>query len=194
MHYYTIYKPFQVLSQFTADAGKACLADYFSVPKDVYPVGRLDYDSEGLLILTNDKSLNQRLLHPQFKHQRTYWAQVEGTPSAEALLALQQGVWISVDGKKYKTLPAAAALLSPIPEIPERNPPIRFRKSVPDCWIELQLHEGKNRQVRKMTAAVGYPTLRLIRVAIERLTLEKLAPGEIKPWKQNEIYQLLFRK
>jgi 23S rRNA pseudouridine2457 synthase len=194
MHYYTIYKPFQVLSQFTSDAGKACLADYFSVPKDVYPVGRLDYDSEGLLILTNDKSLNQRLLHPQFKHQRTYWAQVEGTPSAEALLALQQGVWISVDGKKYKTLAAAAALLSPIPEIPERNPPIRFRKSVPDCWIELQLHEGKNRQVRKMTAAVGYPTLRLIRVAIERLTLEKLAPGEIKPWKQNEIYQLLFRK
>jgi len=194
MHYYTIYKPFQVLSQFTSDAGKACLADYFSVPKDVYPVGRLDYDSEGLLILTNDKSLNQRLLHPQFKHQRTYWAQVEGTPSAEALLALQQGVWISVDGKKYKTLPAAAALLSPIPEIPERNPPIRFRKSVPNCWIELQLHEGKNRQVRKMTAAVGYPTLRLIRVAIERLTLEKLAPGEIKPWKQNEIYQLLFRK
>lgn len=194
MHYYTIYKPFQVLSQFTADAGKACLADYFSVPKDVYPVGRLDYDSEGLLILTNDKSLNQRLLHPQFKHQRTYWAQVEGTPSAEALLALQQGVWISVDGKKYKTLPAAAALLSAIPEIPERNPPIRFRKSVPDCWIELQLHEGKNRQVRKMTAAVGYPTLRLIRVAIERLSLEKLAPGEIKPWKQNEIYQLLFRK
>jgi len=192
--YYIIYKPFQVLSQFSREGEKNTLKDFFEVPGDVYPVGRLDYDSEGLLILTNDTSLNARLLHPRNAHSRTYWVQVEGDITAEALTRLRNGVEISVNGKTHRTLPAKVSRFDTPPELPERNPPIRFRKSVPDSWISITLTEGKNRQVRKMTAAAGYPTLRLVRYSIEKISLGKMQPGDMKELKRSEIYSQLFGK
>ena len=193
MNYFIIYKPYLVLSQFSAVEGKQTLADYFDVPKDVYPVGRLDYDSEGLLILTNDKQLNNRLLNPLFAHEREYWVQVDGAITNEAVEQLQKGVSINIDGKQYRTKPCKASLFSELPIVPERNPPIRFRKEIPAPWIKLILKEGKNRQVRRMTAAVGFPTLRLIRHRIEKLTLDGLQPGEIIEIEQEDIYKMLFK-
>lgn len=193
MHrYFIIYKPYNVLTQFSAHEGKATLADHFHVPKDVYPVGRLDYDSEGLLILTNDTALNHRLLNPEHKHEREYWVQVEGSITKEAIDNLQKGVVISIDGKQYKTLPCRPSLFIEPLLVYERNPPIRFRKNIPDSWISLTLTEGKNRQVRRMTAKVGFPTLRLIRYRIEKLTLENMQPGDIKELTKEEIYKALF--
>jgi 23S rRNA pseudouridine2457 synthase len=186
--YYIIYKPFQVLSQFTSENGKACLKDFFDIDKDIYPVGRLDYDSEGLLLLTNDKSLNHRLLHPSFAHEREYRVQVEGLITNEALQKLNQGVSINVDGKTYDTKAAKAARLSDQIIIPERKPPIRFRQHIPTSWIRLILTEGKNRQVRKMTAATGFPTLRLIRSRIAGLSLDPMLPGDMIEMIQNEVY------
>jgi 23S rRNA pseudouridine2457 synthase len=190
--YYVVYKPFQVLTRFGREEGKASLADHFAVPSDVYPVGRLDYDSEGLLILTNDKSLNHRLLDPKFAHEREYWVQVDGGVTPEAIALLQRGVNISVDGKQYHTRRCYAAMFEHDPVVPERNPPIRFRKLIPAPWIRLVLSEGKNRQVRKMTAAVGFPTLRLIRYRIARITVDGLEPGQMREFGQREIYDLLF--
>lgn len=192
--YYIIYKPFGMLSQFSVDGDKPTLALLGSFSKDVYPVGRLDSDSEGLLILTNDKELNHRLLNPKFKHQRTYLAQVEGSTTIEAINSLTNGVTITVDGKPYHTLPAKAKILESDPSVPERVPPIRYRKTIPTSWIELTLHEGKNRQVRKMTAAVGFPTLRLIRIAIEGIKLGNLQPGDVLEMSKEQMYQLLFKK
>ncbi len=192
MDYFVIYKPYLVLSQFSAVEGKQTLADYFDVPKDVYPVGRLDYDSEGLLILTNDKQLNNRLLNPLFAHEREYWVQVDGAVTQEAVEQLRKGVSINIDGKQYRTKPCKASLFEEPPFVPERNPPIRFRKEIPAPWLRLQLKEGKNRQVRRMTAAVGFPTLRLIRHRIEKLTIEHLQPGEMMEMEQKELYKLLF--
>ena len=192
MLYYIIYKPYLVLSQFSVVEGKQTLADYFEVPKDVYPVGRLDYDSEGLLILTNDKQLNNRLLNPLFAHEREYWVQVDGAATQEAVAQLQKGVSINIDGKQYRTKPCKASLFEAPPIVPERNPPIRFRKEIPAPWLRLQLKEGKNRQVRRMTAAVGFPTLRLIRYRIEKLTIDYLQPGEMMKMEQKELYKMLF--
>ncbi len=193
MHcYFVIYKPFQVLTQFSADEGKVTLADYFHVPKDAYSVGRLDYDSEGLLILTNDAALNHRILNPRYKHEREYWVQVEGMITKEAIVDLQKGVVISIDGKQYKTLPCESFLFKEPPLVYERNPPIRFRKNIPDSWISLTLIEGKNRQVRRMTAKVGFPTLRLIRYRIEKLTLQNMQPGDTIELTKEEIYEALF--
>lgn len=189
--YYIIHKPFQVLTQFSPVEGKKTLKDIFEVPTDVYPVGRLDYDSEGLLILTNDRKLNGLLLDPENAHQREYWVQVEGAITDEAQSVLERGVLISVKGKKYKTKACTARRFSAAPEVTERNPPIRVRKTVPDSWISLTLTEGKNRQVRKMTAQAGFPTLRLIRYRIENLTLKNLAPGELKECSKSELYNLL---
>ena len=181
-----------MLSQFTREGGHKTLADLgFQFPKDVYPVGRLDSDSEGLLLLTNDKKINQLLLNPKNKHQRTYLAQVEGEVTAEALLEFKNGIEISVEGKSYKTLPASAEKIPEPNDLPERNPPVRFRKSVPTSWIKLKLEEGKNRQVRKMTAKIGYPTLRLIRTEMEDLKLEKLIPGDIMAVEGKTFYRLL---
>ena len=193
LYYYVIYKPYQVLTQFSKEPNKACLADYFAVPKDVYPVGRLDYDSEGLLILTNDKALNHRLLNPRFAHEREYWVQVDGAITPAAITQLQQGVTINIDGKPYNTQRCKAALFETPPPVPERNPPIRFRKEIPAPWIQLMLKEGKNRQVRKMTAAVGYPTLRLIRYRIAGVTLNGLQPGDMLQPDREEIYKALFK-
>lgn len=194
LRYYIIYKPYQVLSQFTSEGGKKTLADLFNVPKDVYPVGRLDYDSEGLLILTNDRQLNHLLLAPQHKHEREYWVQVEGLLTQEALNKLQAGMFISIDSKPYKTMPCKAAAFDTQPVVADRQPAIRYRKDIPVSWLRLSLTEGKNRQVRRITAKAGFPTLRLIRYRIEQLTLESLWPGDIKELSGQEIYKLLHIK
>lgn len=194
--YFIIYKPFGVLSQFSGEGHT--LASLFSFPKEVYPVGRLDKDSEGLLIITDDKFLNNQLLNPRFGHQRTYFAQVEGVPDPEALSQLSKGVEIKVDGKPYKTKQALAKLLEVEPQVPERDPPIRYRKNVPESWVSLTLIEGKNRQVRKMTAAVGFPTLRLVRWSMERLSIEGFEVGEVREVDEKTLYHQLgltgFRK
>jgi 23S rRNA pseudouridine2457 synthase len=186
--YFITYKPFQVLSQFTPENGKDCLKDFFEVPTDVYPVGRLDFDSEGLLLLTNDKSLNHRLLHPSFAHEREYRVQVEGLINNEALQKLSSGITINIDGKPFHTQAAKSSRLPEHVIIPERNPPIRFRQHIPTSWIKLVITEGKNRQVRRMTAAVGFPTLRLIRYRIAGLTLDNMLPGDMIDMIQNEVY------
>ncbi len=193
MNYYAIiYKPYLVLSQFSGVEGKKTLADFFDVPKDVYPVGRLDHDSEGLLILTNDKKLNHQLLDPKFAHEREYWVQVDGDINATAIGELEKGVTIHVDGKSYSTKSCKASLFETEPIVPERDPPIRFRKEIPAPWICMILTEGKNRQVRKMTAKTGFPTLRLIRRRIEELSLENMQPGDMTVLNQTSIYQKLF--
>ena len=180
-----------MLSQFNPEEGKSGLAELFDFPKDVYPVGRLDADSEGLLILTNDKTLNNRLLHPRNKHWRSYLAQVDGAITPEALRQLEQGPVIRINKKDYKTLAAKASLLSSSPELPERHPPIRYRKEIPTSWISLSLQEGKNRQVRRMTAAVGFPTLRLVRTEIESLSIQGMDSGEVKELERENLYRLL---
>jgi 23S rRNA pseudouridine2457 synthase len=193
MHYYLLYKPFQVLSQFTSTDAKLCLKDIIEVEKDVYPVGRLDYDSEGLLLLTNDTKINHALLHPSFEHARTYWVQVDGAITQEAIEALAKGVTISVDGIKYATKPALVQLLPNDLEVPDRNPPIRFRKSIPTSWASIQLTEGKNRQVRKMFASVGFPVLRLIRAQMGEFTIEKMQPGDLLHLTAEEVQKGFFR-
>ena len=192
MLYYIIYKPFHVLSQFTSQDGKQSLKDFFKVPTDVYPVGRLDYDSEGLLILTNDQQLNHRLLHPSFAHEREYWVQVDGDIDQPAIDKLQAGVSINIDGKVYRTKKCKAKKFNVAPQLADRNPPVRYRKNIPTSWISLVLQEGKNRQVRKMTAKTGFPTLRLLRYRIATLTIDKLLPGEMIAMGKEEIYLKLF--
>lgn len=187
--YFIIYKPFGVVSQFSGEG--PTLASLGAFPKEVYPVGRLDKDSEGLLLITDDKWLNHHLLNPRFGHQRTYYAQVEGIPTPEALKQLQSGVTINVDGKDYRTKPAIAKILDPVPTLPDRNPPIRYRASIPDTWVSLTLIEGKNRQVRKMTAAVGFPTLRLVRFSMEKITIEGMQSGEVREMEQESVYRML---
>ncbi|TDQ17229.1 ribosomal large subunit pseudouridine synthase E [Algoriphagus boseongensis] len=187
--YFIIYKPFGVVSQFSGEG--PTLASLGAFPREVYPVGRLDKDSEGLLLITDDKWLNHHMLNPRFGHQRTYFAQVEGIPTPEALKQLQAGVTINVDGKDYRTKPSIAKILEPIPALPDRDPPIRYRASIPDTWISLTLIEGKNRQVRKMTAAVGFPTLRLVRFSMEKITIEGFEVGEIREMDQELVYRLL---
>jgi 23S rRNA pseudouridine2457 synthase len=192
--YAVIHKPFNVLCQFTSQDGKQTLNNFFDVPVDVYPVGRLDYDSEGLLILTNDKKLNQLLLNPKHGHKREYLVQVDGQITNEAIQKIEAGVDISIEGKTHRTKKCNAAILNVQPLVHERNPPIRFRKNIPTSWISLVITEGKNRQVRKMTASVGFPTLRLIRHRIEQCSIEGLAPGEMRLLSEKEIYKLLFSK
>lgn len=167
-------KPFNVLSQFTDEgSGKRTLKEFLPIP-GIYPAGRLDYDSEGLLILTDDGALQARIANPKNKVAKTYWAQVEGIPDAAALKALATGIDLS-DGR---TRPAKARAIPEPENLWPRNPPIRYRKSVPDSWVELTITEGRNRQVRRMTAAVGHPTLRLIRARIGDWSLNGLAPGD----------------
>ncbi len=180
-----------MLSQFTKEGAHKTLADLgFQFPKDVYPLGRLDADSEGLLLLSNNKSLNHRLLSPVFRHERSYLVQVEGEITEEACKKIEAGVSVNIGGEKYLTESCTVKRVGE-PDVPERIPPVRFRKSIPTSWIEMILTEGKNRQVRKMTAAAGFPTLRLIRTAIEQLTLNHLKPGEIEELKQETIFSLL---
>ena len=185
-HYILFYKPYGVLCQFTDSLGRATLADYGNFPKDVYPVGRLDADSEGLVLLSDDGAVKHLLLEPAYHHPRTYLVQVEHTPSAESLEKLRHGVII----EKKITLSAEVQLLRAAPNLPPRSVPVRFRKKVPTAWLEMTLFEGRNRQVRKMTAAVGHPTLRLLRTKIGNLSLKKLAPGKFRKLTPQEIQQL----
>lgn len=190
--YFAIYKPMNMLSQFTREGEKMSLADLGDFPSDVYPVGRLDADSEGLLLLTNDKSVTDRLLNPKNKHERTYLVQVEGDISADAMAELEQGVEIRIKKKVHQTAPAKATKV-PAPDwLPERIPPVRYRASIPTSWMELTLTEGKNRQVRRMTAKVGFPTLRLVRKSIEKLDVRAVLPNTILEVDKKEIQQRLF--
>ncbi len=177
------HKPYGVLSQFTRDGSPNRPLAEFGFPKNVYAIGRLDADSEGLLLLSDEAHWNDKLLHPRYAHEREYWAQVEKIPSRESLDKLQRGLVV----QGHSTLPCHAWRLEPQPEIPPRVPPIRFRKSVPDCWIGLELVEGKNRQVRRMTAAIGHPTLRLVRVRIGNFWLGDLPPGKWRVLTATEI-------
>ncbi|QHV01894.1 pseudouridine synthase [Synechocystis sp. CACIAM 05] len=201
------YKPYGVLCQFTDNSAhpRPTLKDYINLP-DLYPVGRLDQDSEGLLLLTSNGKLQHRLAHREFAHQRTYFAQVEGSPTDEDLEPLRRGITFA----DYPTRPAIAKIITE-PDFPPRNPPIRYRASIPTSWLSITLTEGRNRQVRRMTAAVGFPTLRLVRVQIQVtgrspqrgkgksaatwcLTLEGLSPGQwrpLTPWEENFCQQLL---
>jgi 23S rRNA pseudouridine2457 synthase len=181
-------KPYGVLSQFTGDGSKNRPLAEFGFPRDIYPIGRLDADSEGLLLLSDEPEWNVKLLLPRHAHEREYWTQVERIPSPEQLKKLEQGVVI--EGRK--TLPCRAWMLEPQPIIAPRVPPIRFRKSVPDCWIGLELVEGKNRQVRKMTASIGHPTLRLMRVRIGNFWLGELEQGKWKVLSEEERKEILF--
>ena len=180
-----------MLSQFTSQEGKKTLKDFFDVPSNVYPVGRLDYDSEGLLILTDDKKLNNYLLNPLLAHEREYWVQVENIITQQAIDDLQKGIRININGKFYQTKKCKVQTFINSPQVAERCPPIRTRKNIPVSWIKIILTEGKNRQVRKMTAGVGFPTLRLIRYRIENVTLAQLKPGEMKILSHLELYNLL---
>ncbi|WP_216726467.1 pseudouridine synthase [Hymenobacter siberiensis] len=173
MRYILLNKPYEVLTQFTDEHGRATLKDFVPVP-DVYPVGRLDFDSEGLLLLTDDKQLQHRLSDPKFKVPKTYWAQVEGTVTDEALQQLRRGVPI----KEGLTAPGKATELPEPAHLWPRTPPIRYRASIPTSWLEIQISQGMNRQVRKMCAAVGLPCLRLVRAAIGPLELVGLQPGK----------------
>lgn len=183
--YLLFYKPYGVLTQFSQPTAEyPTLKDYIPIAA-VYPVGRLDRDSEGLLLLTNHGQIQHRLSDPRFHHPRTYWVQVEGIPDPAALEQLQQGVNI----QNYRTRPAAVHM-QPEPVLPPRNPPIRFRQYISTAWLEITLTEGRNRQVRRMTAAVGFPTLRLVRVAIAHLRLAGLAPGQWRDLTSAELDRL----
>ena len=185
MRYILLNKPYEVLTQFTDEHGRATLKDYVPVP-DVYPVGRLDFDSEGLLLLTDDKQLQHRLSDPKFKVSKTYWAQVEGQVFETALRQLRQGVQI----KEGLTAPGEALELPEPAHLWPRNPPIRYRASIPTSWLEIKISQGMNRQVRKMCAAVGLPCLRLVRAAIGGLTLGELQPGQWRDLTATEIAEL----
>lgn len=179
--YYICYKPYGVLSQFTPDhPGQKTLADLYPFPGDVYPVGRLDQDSEGLLVLTNDKSLISKLLDPSCKVEKQYLVQVEGLVGPESLAPLTEGMSIRIKGKAIRLRPVRFELLGVPPALPDRMPPIRYRQSIPDSWLRLILTEGKNRQVRRMMAGLGFPVLRLVRESMGPFRLEALQPGEVR--------------
>lgn len=190
--YLLLYKPYDVICQFSDARGdRRTLADFVNVP-NVYPVGRLDQDSEGLVLLTDDGWLQHRLTDPRYDHPKTYWAQVEGAPTEEALQHLRDGVQIWPD---FRSKPALSRLLNEEPVLPPRDPPIRYRAQIPTSWIEIVLTEGRNRQVRRMTAAVGFPTLRLVRAAIGELSIAGLEPGQLRELRSSESdYLRKFQK
>lgn len=187
--YYLINKPYKILSQFTEENGNMGMGSLYDLPKDVYPVGRLDLDSEGLLILTNDRSLNNKLLNPKNNHKKTYWVEIEGVPKSDALQIFSDGIEINLKGKKHQTKKSTIRIIEP--EVVDRDPPVNVKKHPIRSWVEITLTEGKNRQVRKMTAAIGHPTLRLIRVSIEDLEVSPLKSGEIRQVSKNVLYQKL---
>lgn len=183
------------MTRFTKDkAEQVSLADFLRVDPDIYPVGRLDADSEGLLLLTNDKRLTSRILEPSARKTKTYWVQVDGQIDSEAVHKLENGVDITVDYKTYRTKPCEVRIMSHEPVLPPRNPPVRFRKSIPTSWISVTLREGKNRQIRKMCAAAGFPVLRLVRTKIGELSLGSLQPGKYLICHREMIYKALSLK
>lgn len=183
--YLLFYKPYNVICQFSPEGDKVTLKEFIKIPS-IYSVGRLDTDSEGLIIITDDNELKQILTEPRFKSEKTYCVQVEGIPCENDLNKIREGLVI----KDYKTLPAKIRILENEPEFPERNPPVRFRKSIPTTWLEIKIKEGKNRQIRKMTAAIGFPTLRLIRTKIKHIGIDKLNPGEFRFLTKAEVSEL----
>jgi len=191
--YFIVYKPYKTLSQFSSiHLNKKTLSDYFTVPNNIYPVGRLDEDSEGLLILTNDKKLNNLLLYPAHEHEREYWVQLDGEITNEAVMQMQQGLQLTIKSQLHQTKASVVNVLNEAPDVAERIPPVRYRANIPTSWIKIILREGKNRQVRKMTAAVGFPTLRLIRYRIEGIELKDMQPGTIIELSHKSIYKKLF--
>lgn len=188
--YIVIYKPFRVLSQFSPVVGKTTLADLFPFPKDVYSVGRLDYESEGLLILTNDNYLKSKLINPKENHKKTYFVQVEGIPKKIDIEKLKNDLEIKVKGTIYKVKALAAEAIDE-PKLPDRYPPIRFRRNIPTSWLSITVSEGKNHQIRKMTAKIGFPTLRLVRFSIENLNLNMIEIDKPNYFSQKEIYKFL---
>jgi len=190
MNYYIVYKPYKMISQFTSSHKKKCLDQLnFSFPKDVYPVGRLDENSEGLLILTNDKSLNFKLLTPEFEHKRIYLVQLQGIITREALKQIETGISIALDAGPYITKPCKAKQVKKPENLPLRAHPVS--ELLPTSWIELTLTEGKYHQVRKMTAGAGFPCIRLIRIAIEEIRLENMQPGDVRELKREAVYTKL---
>lgn len=185
-HYIVFYKPYGVLSQFTRETGHRSLADFGPFPKGIYSAGRLDADSEGLLLLTDDTEVKRRLTDPRFSHHKTYLAQIERIPTQASLERLRGGIPL----RGRPTLPARVRVLDVDPVLPPRPVPIRFRKKVPTCWLEVTLTEGRNRQVRRMTAAIGHPTLRLVRTHMGFLSLNGLFPGHSRGLTEQEIAQL----
>jgi 23S rRNA pseudouridine2457 synthase len=183
--YYAMNKPWGVLSQFTDKLKRKTLKNFYNFPKDVYPVGRLDMDSEGLLLLTNDKSLTDYLLNPLNQHEREYYVQVEGKPTQDELARLCDGVII----ENRKTLPAKVLVIED-PGFPARVPPVRERKNIPVSWLSIIITEGRNRQVRKMTALIGNPTLRLFRIRIKNISINNIKPGEVRELSEKEISEL----
>lgn len=183
LQYIAFFKPYGILCQFTSDNPLETLAN-FNLPKGVYPSGRLDKDSEGLLILTNDGPFIDQLLSPKYDKEKVYWVQVENIPSEESLNVLRKGGILIQD---YKTKPAKVKILDPQPNMSERDPPVRFRKSIPTCWLEIIISEGKNRQVRRMTASINHPTLRLIRMQVGKYKLAELTPGSWVEIKKSDI-------
>lgn len=189
---FIFYKPYGVLCRFSPQEGKTTLGDMLKLPRNVYPVGRLDEDSEGLLILSSDRRLNAALLHPQNRVAKIYMALVEGKPTEQSLEKLRQGVTIKIKGKGlWTTLPCKAELTATLDWLPERNPPPALRKGHSYSWLRITLFEGKNRQVRRMTAAIGHPTLRLVRIGLGPLSLESMKPGELRRLKPAEVNALL---
>lgn len=181
--YIAFFKPYGILSQFTSDNPSETLS-VFNLPKDVYPCGRLDKDSEGLLILSDDGAFIDQLLNPKFDKEKIYWVQVENIPTEESLNIIRKGGIVIQD---YKTKPGTVKILDPQPVIAERDPPVRFRQSIPTCWLEIKISEGKNRQVRRMTASINHPTLRLIRMQVGKYKLNELKPGEWVEIKKSDI-------
>ncbi|AZQ62268.1 pseudouridine synthase [Flammeovirga pectinis] len=192
--YFIVNKPYGVLPQFSDDGGRPTLKSLGKFPNDVYPVGRLDMDSEGLLIITNDKLLNHKLLNPKFEYDKTYLVQVDGDITTEAIKKLEKGTQITVNSAPYTTLPALCKKVDKPDNLQERNPPVRFRKNIPTSFIELTIHEGKNRQVRKMTASVDFPTLRLVRFAIGNLRIKELKSGGVIEVQRDLLYEKLGLK
>ena len=189
--YYIFNKPYNVLSQFSKEVEEhITLKDFLEVPKDVYPVGRLDKDSEGLLLLTNDNLFKTKLLNPSTKSKKTYWVQVDGDISETAIDNLRRGIKIKIKNSQYHTLPAKVVKI-PKPKVEERNPPVRYRANIPTSWIEITIHEGKNRQVRKMCAKVGFPCLRLIRSKIKGESFLDVKIGEARPLTSKELHTIM---
>jgi 23S rRNA pseudouridine2457 synthase len=185
--YYAVFKPYNMLCQFTGQENDSLLGDLFDFPKDVYSIGRLDKDSEGLLLMTNDNSFKTRMLEPKYKTPKTYFAQVDGAIIDEVIRELSEGkIVIKHNGKSHQVAPAVCRKIDD-PNFPERSVPIRYRKNIPTSWVSLMISEGKNRQVRKMTAAVGFPTLRLVRFSIGNYKLGNMQPGDVIEIKPDQV-------
>ncbi len=189
--YFIVYKPFGMLSQFTPEGNKPALSSLFKFPLDCYPVGSLETESEGLLLLTNDKKINHKFLNPTVEHKRTYFVQVDGDITEDAIQKLGTGVEVKIEGKLFKTNKALVEKIEE-PSLPPRIPPVRFRKTVPTSWISITLADQKNKQVRQMLSVIGFPALRIVRIKIGNLELKAMLPGDVLEMKSLDVFEKLF--